>query len=79
MDRILQLHRDITRYDACITAWAGSLLSLAIRLFVGWQFFRAGMIKVGDWEATIALFQYEYHVPLLPPANSRSRFFWHWA
>ena len=55
------------RYDARITHWAGSLLSLAIRLFIGWQFFKSGMVKASDWSATIALFQYEYSVPLLPP------------
>ena len=68
MDRILRLHHGVTRYDSCINEWAGSLLSLAIRLFIGWQFFKAGMVKVSDWEATIALFTYEYQVPLLPPA-----------
>ncbi|HJV82951.1 DoxX family protein [Noviherbaspirillum sp.] len=68
MESILRLHRDLIRYDARITDWAGSLLSLAIRLFVGWQFFKAGMVKLSDWDATLALFQVEYHVPLLPPA-----------
>ena len=68
MDKILQLHHGVTRYDAQITEWAGSLLSLAIRLFIGWQFFKAGMVKISDWESTVALFQYEYQVPLLPPA-----------
>jgi putative oxidoreductase len=68
MNKILQLHQGVTRYDAGINEWAGSALSLAIRLFIGWQFFKAGMVKIGDWEATVALFQYEYHVPLLPPA-----------
>lgn len=68
MDTILRLHRNLLRYDMRISDWAGSLLSLAIRLYVGWQFFKAGMVKVGDWDATIALFQTEYHVPVLPPA-----------
>jgi putative oxidoreductase len=68
MDRILRLHHGVTRYDACINEWAGSLFSLAVRLFIGWQFFKAGMVKVSDWEATVALFTYEYQVPLLPPA-----------
>ncbi|HEX7648025.1 MAG TPA: DoxX family protein [Noviherbaspirillum sp.] len=67
MQRVLRLHQGVTRFDACITDWAGSLLSLAIRLFVGWQFFKSGMVKASDWDATVALFQYEYHVPLLPP------------
>lgn len=68
MNKILQLHHNMTRYDACINEWAGSLFSLAVRLFVGWQFFKSGMVKVSDWDATVALFNYEYHVPLLPPA-----------
>lgn len=72
MERILQLHRGVSRYDAGINDWAGSLLSLAIRLFVGWQFFKSGMVKIGDWEATVALFQYEYHVPLLSPPLAAS-------
>lgn len=68
MDKVLQLHHGVTRYDARINEWAGSLLSLAIRLYIGWQFFKAGMVKISDWESTVALFRYEYHVPLLSPA-----------
>lgn len=67
MERILRLHQAISRFDGQITEWGGSLLSLAIRLWVGWQFFKAGMVKVGDWGATLALFQDEYQVPVLPP------------
>lgn len=67
MKTILGLHQQISRYDAALTAWGGSLMSLALRWYVGWQFFKAGMIKVGDWSATLALFRDEYHVPLLPP------------
>lgn len=67
MEKILHLHHGISRYDARINEWAGSLLSLAIRLFVGWQFFKAGLVKAADWESTVALFRYEYHVPLLSP------------
>ena len=55
------------RFDTQLNAWAGSLMSLAIRLYVGWQFFKSGLVKVEDWGATLALFQYEYHVPLLAP------------
>lgn len=61
------LHGMTTRVYGLITDWGGSLLSLAIRLYVGWQFFKAGMIKIGDWESTLALFRDEYSVPLLPP------------
>jgi putative oxidoreductase len=40
---------------------------LALRLYVSSVFFRAGVIKVSDWGATLALFHDEYKVPLLPP------------
>ena len=67
MKTILGLHHQLSRYDATLTAWAGSLMSLALRWYVGWQFFKAGLVKVGDWSATLALFHDEYKVPLLPP------------
>ena len=42
--------------------------AFATRVYVGWQFFKSGMLKIGSWESTLGLFQDEYHVPLLPPA-----------
>jgi putative oxidoreductase len=41
---------------------------LAARLYVAQGFFLSGLTKLRDWETTLALFQDEYHVPLLPPA-----------
>lgn len=67
MKTILGLHQQLSRYDAALTAWGGSLISLALRCYVGWQFFKAGMVKVSDWSATLSLFRDEYMVPLLPP------------
>lgn len=67
MEKILQLHSSTMRFDTQLNEWAGSLMSLAIRLYVGWQFFKSGLVKIEDWGGTLALFQYEYHVPLLPP------------
>jgi len=43
------------------------LAQLAARCYVGQVFFLAGLSKLRDWEITLALFQDEYHVPLLPP------------
>ena len=40
---------------------------LAARLYVGAAFFRSGLTKIADWDTTLALFQDEYQVPLLPP------------
>jgi putative oxidoreductase len=38
---------------------------LFIRVYVAWVFLKAGMHKIGDWETTLVLFEYEYQVPLL--------------
>ncbi|WP_338846328.1 DoxX family protein [Massilia sp. W12] len=39
-----------------------------IRLYLAKTFFWAGLSKVDDWSATLALFSDEYHVPLLSPS-----------
>ena len=49
-------------------AWLTPLFDLGLRLYVANVFFSSGWQKLSDWESTVALFQYEYHVPLLPPA-----------
>jgi putative oxidoreductase len=41
--------------------------ALGSRIYVSWVFLKSGYLKVPDWESTVALFEYEYHVPLLPP------------
>lgn len=42
------------------------LAQLAARLYVAQVFFAAGLTKLRDWETTLALFENEYAVPLLP-------------
>jgi putative oxidoreductase len=42
--------------------------ALAARIYVGHAFFASGLTKLRDWDATLALFTDEYHVPILPPA-----------
>lgn len=44
------------------------LAALMARLYVAQVFFASGLTKLRDWETTVLLFTYEYHVPLLPPA-----------
>jgi putative oxidoreductase len=39
---------------------------LAARLYVARVFFASGLTKLRDWETTLALFEYEYAVPVLP-------------
>jgi putative oxidoreductase len=36
------------------------------RLYVGWTFLWAGILKAQDWDSTLYLFESEYKVPLLP-------------
>lgn len=54
-------------FERNLVTWGGSILNLALRWYVGWQFFKSGMLKVEDWPSTLALFHSDYHVPLLPP------------
>jgi putative oxidoreductase len=47
---------------------AQPLAQLAARLYVAQAFFLSGLTKLRHWDTTLALFQDEYQVPLLPPA-----------
>ena len=38
---------------------------LYLRIYVAWVFLKSGMHKIGDWETTLVLFEYEYQVPML--------------
>ncbi|MEO8017978.1 MAG: DoxX family protein [Pseudomonadota bacterium] len=40
---------------------------LGTRLYVSWQFWKSGWLKVTSWDVTLELFRSEYHVPVLPP------------
>jgi len=44
-----------------------SVHQLLFRLAIASVFLPAGLLKLASWESTIALFQEEYKVPLLPP------------
>lgn len=54
------------RLSGSLAAAAG-LLDLVIRLYVAQIFFRAGLLKLGNWDGTLYLFANEYRVPLLNP------------
>jgi putative oxidoreductase len=43
------------------------LAALLARLYLAQVFFLSGLTKLRDWDTTVALFQDEYKVPLLPP------------
>jgi len=44
------------------------LFALALRIYVARVFFLSGLTKIHDWNVTLALFENEYHVPVLSPA-----------
>ncbi len=67
MHYFLRLHALSQLFDEQLQRWSGSLVNLGLRLFIGWQFFKAGLIKVSDWSVTLSLFRDEYTVPALPP------------
>lgn len=45
------------------------LIALSARLGIGAVFLRSGLLKLEGWDNgnTLALFQYEYQLPLIPP------------
>ena len=43
------------------------LAGLAMRLYVGKVFWVSGWLKLSRWDSTLALFENEYHVPVLSP------------
>ena len=43
------------------------IIQLTARVAVAGVFWRSGMVKIASWDQTVALFQDEYQVPLLPP------------
>lgn len=50
-----------------IEPWGQSLALLVARVYLLDVFFKSGLTKIHDWEATLFLFTEEYHVPVLSP------------
>jgi putative oxidoreductase len=44
-----------------------ALLALPLRLAIATVFWNSGMVKLANWDTTLALFTDEYQVPLVPP------------
>lgn len=66
MNALLSLTRFHTGLGRLLNLLQSPLL-LATRLYVGWQFWKSGWLKITTWDQTLSLFRDEYHVPLLPP------------
>lgn len=57
---------DRYRATAARLTSASALVDLLFRLWVADVFFKSGLTKIGNWQATLFLFENEYDVPLLP-------------
>ena len=65
--KIPLLFKLLNRFDQFAAEWGAALFGLWLRCYVGWQFMKAGIAKVSNWDGTLDLFRDEYHVPFLPP------------
>ncbi len=45
----------------------GPLINLTARIYVGWLFFRSGLVKIGDFESTVEFFADDWAIPYLAP------------
>lgn len=47
--------------------WLTPLFAFIARVWVGYVFLKAGLLKLESWQSTVMLFTHEFQVPLLPP------------
>ena len=64
---IAKFHHLAVELPARLLGNLESLLLLAVRVWVGWEFLKSGWLKITSWQSTVFLFQNEYQVPVLPP------------
>jgi len=64
--RLLRVRTAAQRVVDLLEKWVTPLFDLGLRLYVAEIFLRAGWLKISSWDSTLALFESEYHVPLLP-------------
>lgn len=63
VEKVARAMRPLLRVLVFLTP-VGDLLA---RIWVASIFFRSGLVKISNWDATVALFTYVYHVPFMPP------------
>jgi putative oxidoreductase len=57
----------LVQIRAILGRFPRALQPLLFRAAVGSVFLKAGLVKLGSWESTVALFRDEYRVPVFPP------------
>jgi putative oxidoreductase len=50
-----------------LESYGAPIMLLIMRLWMARIFWYSGLVKISDWQSTIALFQYEYKVPIINP------------
>lgn len=60
------LRRNWSRLEAGLE-WLQAPVLLAARLYVAYVFFASGLESLRSWDATLFLYESEFHVPVLPP------------
>lgn len=53
------------RLGDILTTTLQPLVLLLLRLYIASIFLKSGVQKISNWDSTLFLFEYEYHVPLL--------------
>lgn len=56
-----------SKFDEFLSVWSQAILLIVLRCYVAMPFLKSGWESVRDWSGTLGLFEYEFHVPLLPP------------
>ncbi len=67
MNQLPQVGLKLYSYANKTLRFFAPLGDLAIRLVLAQVFWYAGLAKLASMSSTVALFEYVYHVPLLPP------------
>ena len=65
MGMVDNLKSPVQAFNNLLTQAGSPALLLFFRVYVGWVFFSSGLWKVNNWEQNLAVFEYEYAVPLL--------------
>ena len=63
------IERLLSIYDTAVEQlqrWLLPIMLLGVRLIAAEAFFKAGQVKIANWDSTLFLFEYEYQVPILP-------------
>ncbi|MDF1796199.1 MAG: DoxX family protein [Coxiellaceae bacterium] len=45
--------------------WIKPFIALVARCWIAYVFLKSGILKIQTWDSTLALFMYEFHIPLL--------------